>query len=54
MSNPENAKPIKTLKGHTDAIESVQWNPTGELIASGSSDKTVRIWNLENDLPIAK
>ncbi|MCJ1483577.1 hypothetical protein MMC06_003745 [Schaereria dolodes] len=28
-------------------IRSIAWNPTGHLIATGSADRTLRIWNPE-------
>ncbi|HZZ77807.1 MAG TPA: WD40 repeat domain-containing protein, partial [Gemmataceae bacterium] len=31
--------------GHQDAITCVAWAPAGDFIASGSVDKTVRVWN---------
>ncbi|CAN0847025.1 Protein CIA1 [Linum grandiflorum] len=43
-------KEIQTLRGHTDRVWSLAWNPatgTGDtqpIIASCSGDKTVRIW----------
>lgn len=34
-----------TLKGHTRRVRSVAYNPSGNELASGSDDKTIRIWN---------
>lgn len=35
---------IRTLSGHTDRVWRVAWSPNGTLLASVSSDETVRIW----------
>ena len=35
------------FKGHTGFINSVAISPNGQLIASGGTDKVVRLWNLE-------
>lgn len=40
---------VKTqLQGHTFTVWAVAWNPDGQRIATGSGDKTVRIWNPAN------
>ena len=33
------------LEGHTNFIQSVSYSPNGELIATASYDKTVKLWN---------
>ncbi|KAL9654324.1 hypothetical protein ABK040_010355 [Willaertia magna] len=40
-----------TLPGHSEAILSVHFSPNGELLASGSGDNTVRIWDLNTEMP---
>ncbi|MCF4968573.1 trypsin-like peptidase domain-containing protein [Nostoc sp. CMAA1605] len=36
----------KTLKGHSDLVWSVAISPDGRTLASGSDDKTIKIWNI--------
>ena len=37
-----------TFEGHTDIIWSVAFRPNGVMLASGSQDRTIRLWNLNN------
>ncbi|HYG17398.1 MAG TPA: High-affnity carbon uptake protein Hat/HatR, partial [Ohtaekwangia sp.] len=37
---------IRTLSGHTSAIEQITFNHAGTFMATASKDKTVRLWNL--------
>ncbi|NPA51838.1 MAG: SH3 domain-containing protein [Aquificae bacterium] len=40
-------KEIKTLKGHTDAVNDLVFSKTGKYLISTSADKTVKIWDLK-------
>jgi tetratricopeptide (TPR) repeat protein len=39
-----------SLEGHSSYVTSVSFSPDGKTIASGSSDNTIKLWNLEGKL----
>lgn len=55
-SNPQISKPavlaplewqcVHTLKGHTSMVQAIAISPDGQLIASGSNDNNIKLWQL--------
>lgn len=41
-------KPIQSFQGHEDEINSIRWDPTGNLLASCSDDHTIKIWSMKS------
>jgi WD40 repeat protein len=39
-------KQLRTLTGHSDWVLSVVYSPDGGYLASGSGDKTIKIWRV--------
>jgi WD40 repeat protein len=44
---PEAWRCLHILKGHSAGVNSIAISPDGKIFASGSDDRTVRLWNLE-------
>ena len=45
LLDTDTGTPIRTLKGHTGWVLVVSWSPDDTIIATGSMDKTVRLWD---------
>jgi WD40 repeat protein len=48
------SKPLRTLRGHTDQVETIAFSPDGKLVASGARDGTVRFWDVATGQETAK
>ncbi|MFH1110760.1 MAG: hypothetical protein V1790_16420 [Planctomycetota bacterium] len=44
---PQGLKLRRTLRGHAKRIFRIAWSPDGSLLASGSADQTIRLWDSE-------
>ena len=42
--------PLFRLVGHTNYVFCVEWGPTGGILASGSFDETIRLWDVRGAL----
>jgi GTPase SAR1 family protein len=45
---PPGVKLLRTLEGHNDSVNSVAFDPAGKMLASGSYDATVRLWDVSS------
>ncbi|MGV0105832.1 protein kinase domain-containing protein [Nostoc sp. DSM 114167] len=42
----QNWKCVQTLKGHSSMVHAIAISPDGQFIASGSNDKTIKLWQV--------
>jgi len=43
---------VRTLTGHTGFVYSVAFSPDGNLLVSGSDDRTIQLWSILDGVPI--
>jgi len=41
-----------TLQGHSEVIYRIAWSPIGDILASPSRDKTIRLWDAQTGQPL--
>ncbi|WP_405614828.1 WD40 repeat domain-containing protein [Streptomyces sp. NBC_01508] len=41
---------VDVLRGHEGHVRRVAWSPDGQFIATGSDDRTVRVWSARPDV----
>jgi len=49
--NARQGSSIMNLTGHSELVQVVKYSPDGTLVASGSYDKTIKIWDAINEGP---
>lgn len=47
LKSISNGAIIKTFYGHTEKVTSLSFSPDGKTLASGSVDKSIRLWDLQ-------
>jgi WD40 repeat protein len=45
-------RPLNTLIGHFDAVNTLSFSPDGTILASGSNDRSVRLWDTQTQQPL--
>jgi len=52
LLDSSNGGVVRSFSGHKDFVRSVAFSPLGNLLAAGSWDGTVRLWSIEDGMPL--
>jgi WD40 repeat protein len=47
LATPSSREPYQTLRGHQNRVFAITFSPDGNTLASGSLDRSIKLWNLE-------
>lgn len=53
LHDMESTKKVRMLRGHAGEINTVAFSPNGKILATGGSDETIRVWDLETGEELA-
>ena len=54
LYDPTNGSRQQKLTGHSNQVNSIAYHPNGQILASGSDDTTIRIWEPVNRLDVTR
>jgi chromosome transmission fidelity protein 4 len=49
LVNVDNISNVKVLNGHSSAVKSICFDPTGEYLISACCDESLRIWDIQDE-----